>query len=152
MKRIVTLATLLLAVNTFASTFECKWLNEGITEGDQFYRPASFVIEINQLSVKISKDPFFDREYNPCWTGGFETCSFAFELPQKALSISDKSANHISVEFESLDEYGVGSLIFDFDKELSKVNKNESVRTVISGDDGDGTFLNESFFSCKRLR
>ncbi len=152
MKKMIALSALLIATNTFASTFECKWLNEGITEGNQFYRPASFVMDINQSSVKVSQDSFFDREYKPCWTGSFESCRFAFELPQKALPIVDKSSKQISLEFESLDEYGVGSLFLDFDKEVSKVTKGDAVRMIMSGDDGDGTFLNESVFSCKRLR
>lgn len=152
MKKVLALTALLLSLNSLASTFECRWLNEGVTQGTSFYRPASFFVDFKEQKSFIKNDTFFDRTYSPCWTGGFESCRFLFEVPKGQLKIVDQNSKQISLEFESLDAYGVGSLFFDFAKDLSEVSKGETVRTVISGDDGDGTYLEESVFSCERKK
>lgn len=150
MKNGLLLTALLLSFNSFASTFECHWQNEGITEGENFYRPASFVLILQGQKAFIKNDTYFDRTYSPCWIGGFESCRFLFEVPKGPLKIAEQSSKQISLEFESIDVYGTGSLYFDFGKDLAKIGKGERVRTLISGDDGDGTYLEESVFLCER--
>ncbi len=153
MKTMILLTVAFLSLNTYASTFKCEWLNEGIVDSDQFYRPASFVIDFNKTSSTISEDTFFNREYRPCWTGGFESCSFNFELPVSGvLNIEKQKNNTTHLSFESVTGYGVGNMEFLFAKKVSRVEIGEAVKAVLTGDDGEGTFLNETYFSCQRLQ
>lgn len=151
MNKLVLVAFLGLAsLSAFASSFECQWLNKGDLEPG-VYRPASFILELSKKDAGIKNDSFFMRTYTPCWTGGYASCSFAFELPEARLTVYEVNAKELSLEFESVTGYGAGHLQIQFSSPYKKAKIDQVLQATINGDDGEGTFLNDSYFSCKRL-
>lgn len=153
MKKIILLATVFVSLSSYASSFNCQWLNKGIVDGDNFYRPASFQIDVNKKTATVSQDSFFYRTYTPCWAGNYESCAFNYELPTDGfLTVEKQTKKDIEFSFESVTGYGVGNLTLSFEKNISRINVGEKAEVVMTGDDGEGTFLNETYFSCQRLQ
>jgi hypothetical protein len=128
-----------------AATFNCEWQNRS-DYPKNFYRPASVHFEVKEKTVKILSSNYFSRLYQPCWTGEFTSCYFNFDIDlTQDLEITAQTDKTISVEQQY---YFVASFDMTFAKKYSAIAVGEKVNMKISGDDGDGTYIENDTFTC----
>lgn len=128
-------------------SFECKWQKSEDHAKDYYLPNSGFnMVFYTGDSFVIEKDSFFNRSYEPCWMGEWESCKFSFtynaekEWKVKRLD-EDKYEAHQAWTLQLEEGYGTvsgfSSLTFNFSKDLAHVQ--------IKGDDDSGTFFEENF-------
>lgn len=129
-----TLATLALSLN-----LNCQWQDRGdYPKG--FYRPAGVQLEISGQALRLTDLGYLSRRYEPCWTGGHKSCYFTLAIDtQKDLEILEQEAARIYVE--QINGYSIAHFEMVFSKDYRTM--------ILSGDDGDGTFVHDEQFLCE---
>jgi hypothetical protein len=130
--------------------FHCEWQKDGMEAS--FYRTAGFDFRLNNKKFVVSNDTFFSRTYTPCWTGGFSQCAFGFDLPRPIdASFKNGGFNALSLEFVSVDGYGMGGLDIDFATNILTLQKGHSTEALMNGYDGDGVSIRDHKFICTKI-
>ncbi len=145
-KTILLLSTLIFANYANTQSLTCDWIESKNTAAN-FYRPAQFQISINQSSATISNDSYFSRRYQPCWTGNFSSCYFAFGIdPDGDLKVVEVNETELTLEQSP---YFTATINLKFKRSFLDLQKFESIEMVMVGDDGDGVKINGDKFICR---
>ena len=149
MKKQLLALSLVLSTSTFAaSTFNCQWI-ETQEHSENFYQEAqfNFSFSIEDEKVLVTEDTFLERRYSPCWSGNFSSCSFSFSHNSDTWDILDLTGNTLVMSTDAA--YWDAELKMTFNDDLTQLNSGDQTVMILSGDDGDGTWISAEFFNCE---
>lgn len=130
---------------------ECSWQNSIDQYAPGYYRKAGFGLHFKDDVFYVFNDTYFIRRYEPCWTGGFSSCYFSFGDALYKPYVIDiyepqfVSARKIGVYFDPV-------LELKFNKSFKDIKEGQTLRLSLSGDDNDGTFINDEQFICLKKK
>lgn len=148
MKFILLLPALFFSSSIFADTLTCVWQNNA-KYATGYFRHAQFDLALEKDSAHITRDTYFERYYEPCWTGKWKNCSFSFEH-NSSKKWETESQTPTKVTLYQNNNWFNASLEFHFSQSLASLPKEASVLAILNGDDGDGTFIESDKFVCTK--
>lgn len=96
--------------------------------------------------VQILESNYFERRYEPCWIGEWESCYFSFGIDiRQPLKIASKTPTQLILTQQS-PYFWQAQLEFAFD---SAFQSDSTVHLTLSGDDGDGVWIHQDRFVCQ---
>ncbi|MAF77619.1 MAG: hypothetical protein CME60_05600 [Halobacteriovoraceae bacterium] len=152
MKKQLLVCTLVLSQNLWANTsLKCDWI-ETSEHAENYFVASSLDFQINEDSeqVNFTNDTFLNRQYSPCWVGNFSSCSFSFSHNSDIWEIDSLSNNTLHLSTDAA--YWDAELKLTFQDNLDSLRTGDEVSMILSGDDGDGTWIQSEFFNCKVVK
>jgi len=146
---LLTLVTQPLLVHASNISIECDW-QKAQSHASGYYIPAVISLRLENQKVKILKDSFLFRKYEPCWLGSYSSCAFGFDYDHESdWSIVSKNPQELVIEAPGY--YWNAQLKLETTKKFNLLKKGANFSLKLSGDDGDGVMFHNEKFLCKIL-